>query len=221
MPDDIPTRELCERYERLYTGVVTDVLDDYGYGDQALDRSIQPVDRGMRAAGVAFPAVGRPNRSVDYDEQIRRFLQMLGEVPEDAMLVVNTNDTASSHVGELTTMALAERGCRGVVVEGGLRDTELVLEQGFPTFAQFRTPADSVPRWELLEWETTAVVGGVAVSPGDVVVGDIDGVAIVPGEVAADVLRDAEAEKDTEDEMRQAIQEGMTPLDAYEEYGTF
>lgn len=214
-------KELCDRYEKLYTGVITDILDDYGYEDQTLNRNIKPIDRRMSAVGIAYPVVGRTNRSVNPNDQIRRFLEMLEKIPEHSMLVMNTNDTSSSHIGELTTTALANQDCRGVVVEGGLRDTESILEQNFPVFAQYRTPADSVPRWELVDSNTTVVIGSVSVSPGDVIVGDIDGVAVVPQEIAADVLYDAEAEKETEDQVRAAIEEGSTPLEAFEEYGTF
>jgi regulator of RNase E activity RraA len=163
---DLSEHELCERYEALYTGVVADVLDDYGYEDQTLGHRIEPLDRDMRAAGIAYPAVGRANRSVDPDRQVRRFLRMVDEAPEDSMLVMNTNDTTAAHIGELTTTALENNGCRGAVIQGGLRDTEFVLDRGYPVFVSHRTPLDSIIRWELVDWNTTAVVGGVTVSPG-------------------------------------------------------
>ncbi|MEF8790256.1 MAG: RraA family protein [Haloarculaceae archaeon] len=221
MVANISEAELCERYEQLYTGVVADVLDDYGYEDQTLDHRIKPLSRDMRAAGVAYPAVGRANRSIDPDRQVRRFLRMVDEAPEDSVLVLNTNDTTAAHIGELTTTALDNNGCRGAVIEGGLRDTEFILDQGYPVFVSHRTPLDSIIRWELVDWNTTAVVGGVTVSPGDVVVADVDGVVVVPEDVAGEVLEDAEAEKDTESELRGAIEDGMSALDAYDEYGTF
>jgi 4-hydroxy-4-methyl-2-oxoglutarate aldolase len=221
MSDEVSDQELCDRYERLYTGIVADVLDNYGYKDQTLHRSIKPIDRKISAAGIAYPAVGRANRSVDNNIQIQRFLEMLEKVPEQSMLVMNANDTVSSHIGELTTTALANQGCRGVVVEGGLRDTEFILEQDYPVFTQYRIPSDSVPRWELIDSNTTTVIGGVSVSPGDIVVGDIDGIVVVPQEITVDVLTDAEAERETEDQVRAAIEEGSTPLEAFEEYDTF
>lgn len=214
-------RDLCERYEELYTGVVADVLDDYGFEDQTLDHRIKPLTRDMCAAGIAYPAVGRANRSVDPDRQVRRFLEMVDGAPEDSMLVLNTNDTTAAHIGELTTTALDNNGCRGAVIEGGLRDTEFITEQGYPVFVSHRTPLDSILRWELVDWDTTAVVGGVSVSPGDVVVADVDGVVVVPEAVAGEVLEDAETEKTTEDELRAAIDGGMSAVDAYDEYGTF
>lgn len=221
MADQLDKSQLCDRYEQLYTGVVADVMDEMGYHSRTLDPDILPLERGMTTAGIAFPAVGVTNDDVDPDVQIRRFLEMLGEAPADSVLAINTNDTSSSHIGELSTIALSNRGCRGVVLEGGVRDTEFILEQEFPVFAQYQTPADSVPRWELIEWGEPTVVGGVHIEPGDVILGDIDGVLVVPQDIAEEVLHAAEADRDTESELRQALRNGADPLVAYEEYETF
>lgn len=219
--ESIPTASLCDRYEQLYTGLVADALDDRGYTDQTLDPSLTPIDRSTTFAGIAFPAVGRSNRGVDYDRQIRRFLEMIGDAPENSVLALDANDARSAQIGELTTTALAAQGCRGVVTDGGLRDQALVRDQEFPVVYGHRTPADSIHRWELIDWDVTAVVGGVELSPGDVVVSDVDGVVAVPADVAADVLVAAEEMRDAEDAVRAAILDGDAPLDAYDEHGTF
>jgi len=220
MPD-IPDDELCRRYEDLYTGLVTDVLDERGYRDQTLDTAIEPVRPDMTAAGLAFPCVGKANHDIDPDKQIRTFLEMLGEVPENGMLVIGANSDDAAQIGELTTIALQNQGCRGAVVDGGTRDTGFIREQDYPAFTRYLTPADAITRWELLDWDTTAVVGGVEISPGDVVIGDIDGVAVVPGDIAGEVLETAEEMRDDESRVREAIREGVSPLEAYEQYGTF
>jgi regulator of RNase E activity RraA len=218
---EIPTAELCDRYEQLYTGVVADVLDSMGYRDQIMDSDITPINPEQTVAGTAYPAVGRRNRSVDYDAQAERFLQMLGDAPADSCLVLNANTDNSAQVGELTTRALTARGCRGVVTDGGTRDTQFIQEQEFPVYVQFQTPADSLCRWELLDWDTTAVVGGVEVNPGDVVFGDIDGITVVPEDVAEDVLLEAERMRDDETSVREAVTDGVAPKAAYDKYGTF
>lgn len=221
MSRSIPTEELCDRFERLYTGLVADVLDTYGRTDQTMDPELTPLDRSQTFAGVAFPATGRPNRGVDHEQQMRRFLEMIGDAPEHSVLALEANDERAAQIGELTTTALAAQGCRGVVVDGGLRDTAFVRDQGFPVVRRHQTPADSIHRWELLDWDATAVVGGVEVAPGDVVVGDVDGVVVVPASIAEDVLVDAEEMRETEDDVRDAIREGATPVEAYDEHGTF
>lgn len=221
MIENVPTDELCDRYAALYPGAVTDVLDDRGYTDQTLAADIDPVTDEMTVAGIAYPCRGRPNRNVDEDENVRNILKMLRDAPENAVVTYETNATDSAQIGELSVECLLARGCRGAVLDGGVRDLSYILENDFPVFTAFRTPADAVPRWEILDWDTTVVVGGVEVSPGDVVVGDVDGVVVVPEDVAVEVLEEAENLADTENHVREAVRAGGDPVEAYEEYGVF
>ena len=221
MSDEIPTGELCDRFADLYTGVIADVLDDRGFRNQTLRDAVEPLSRDMQMAGIAHTSVGRRNVDVDPDEQIRAHLRMVGEAPEHGVLVVEANDSVSAQIGELMTTSLAAQNCRGCVCDGGTRDTAFIREQGFPVFTGYCTPEDSVPRWELLDWDVEVIVGGVSIAPGDVIVGDVDGVVVVPRSIAADVVQAAEAKAGDEDQVRAAIREGATPLEAYDRYGVF
>lgn len=221
MSNNIQDEELCDRFADLYPGAVTDVLDDRGYMDQTLDPAISPVRDHMTMAGIAYPCRGRPNRNVDEDENIRNILKMLRDTPDQSAIVYKSNAFDSSQLGELSMECLMARGCRGSVIDGGVRDLSYILDNDFPVFTKFRTPADAVPRWELLEWNTTVVVGGVEVQPGDVIVGDVDGVVAVPSKIAGDVLQEAEELADTENDVRTIVREGGDPVKAYEEYGVF
>lgn len=218
---DISKQSLGSRYERLYTGVVTDSLDEMGYEDQTLNRTIAPLKSSMSTAGVAFPIVGRPNRTIDPDENIRSILSMLSDAPSNSVLMYNTNDNLSAHIGELTTTSLKANGCNGAVIDGGARDTSFILDQEFPVFRRYDTPADCVYRWEILDWGVQTVVGGVQVSPGDIVIGDADGVVVVPEEISREVLEAAEERVNSENSVRDAVEEGVSPLKAYKEYGAF
>lgn len=221
MSDNIPLAELCDRYAGLYTGAITDELDDRGYHDQTIRDGIEPLDREMSMAGVAHTAIGRRNIDVDPERQIRDHLKMVGDAPEHSVLVIEANDSVSAQVGELMTTSLLGQNCRGCLCDGGTRDTEFILEQEFPVFTAYQTPEDSVPRWELIDWDVEVVIGGVEISPGDVIVGDSDGVVVVPREIAFGLLEAAESRVGEEDRVRQAIREGATPLEAYDEYGVF
>jgi len=214
----ISEAELCDRYGDLYLGAVTDVLDRHGYTDQTLDNRIAPLTTEMTIAGIAYPGVGRPNCNLEYDENIREILRMLGDVPEHSVIAYDTNDTQAAHIGELSVTSLVEAGCRGAVIDGGARDVSYILDHDFPVFSRYNTPADAVPRWKILEWGVSTVVGGVEVAPDDVLVGDIDGVVAVPEDIAVDVLEEAEEIVSTENEVREAVREGSDPLEAYETY---
>ena len=88
-------------------------------------------------------------------------------------------------------------------------------------FARFVTPEDSTWRWEVTATGVPITSGTVRIEPGDWVVGEEDGVVVVPAAVAGDVLAAAETKVGTESEIRRAVRDGMLPLEAYERYGTF
>jgi 4-hydroxy-4-methyl-2-oxoglutarate aldolase len=216
------TAELASRLSSLYTGALTDVLDRHGFLQQTLPHELAPLRAGMRLAGPVYPVLGRPRPGREYDESIRQILAMLGSVPPGHVAVYQTNDRASAHLGELSVTSLASRGCAGAVIDGGARDADYILREGFPVFARYVTPQDCVPRWELLaHGDVTIVVGGVRVAPGDWIVGDRDGIVVIPGEEVEEILAEAEEKVATENEIRDSVRDGMLPLEAYEQYGTF
>jgi 4-hydroxy-4-methyl-2-oxoglutarate aldolase len=93
---------------------------------------------------------------------------MLGAVPPGHVAVYQTEDQTSAHLGELSVTSMKTRGCVGAVIDGGCRDVEFILREGFPVFARFTTPQDCVPRWGLAaHGDVTIEIGGVAVAQGD------------------------------------------------------
>ena len=127
----------------------------------------------------------------------------------------------SAHLGELSVTSLKARGVAGCVLDGGCRDVAFIRDEGFPVFTRFVTPEDSTWRWELEATQVPVTIGRVRIEPGDWIVGDDDGVVVVPQTIAEDVLTEAEQKAATESEIRVAVREGMPPLEAYERYGTF
>src|SRR5262249_49929631 len=217
----ISTPELCDRYGRLYTAPVTDVLDHPGRYTQTLPHDIVGLTPSTRVAGLAFPAAGRPSRKPDPERAIRAFLTMLGAVPRDAVLVVKSSDDVSAHFGELSAVAMKARGVRGVVIDGATRDAEYIVKERFPVFCRYRTPLDSLPRWRVAEWGRPVTIGGARVAPGDGVGGDVAGVGVVPGALAEPVLLECERLLSTENRVRDAVRKGMAPLAAYDKFGVF
>lgn len=213
-----------DRFAAIYTAALADILDARGYREQTLPPAIGPLQQGSRLAGPAYTVKGAPATNPDnasYDLAIRKVLAMLGEVPEGHVAVYACDQDVSAHLGELSVTSLKARGVAGCVLDGGCRDVSLIRDEGFPVFARFVTPEDSTWRWELEATQVPVVIGRVRIEPGDWIVGDDDGVVIVPAAIAEDVLVEAETKAATESEIRAAVRDGMPPLEAYERYGTF
>jgi regulator of RNase E activity RraA len=190
---------------------------------QALPAAIQPLTPDMRVAGYAFTARGRPHRGSprDRDQTLRRFLGMLGAVPADSVLVLASNDHVAAHFGELSAEWFRAHHVRGAVIDGGTRDAASIARSRFPAFVRYRTPLDSVPRWRVSDWAQPITIGGVRIGLGDVIVGDLDGVVVVPRRAAQEVLTRCEKLVGAEARVRSAVRRGMSPLEAYEKFGAF
>lgn len=214
---------LPRRFARIYTAAVTDVLDEMGLMRQTLPAAIQPLTPDMRVAGYAFTARGRPHRGTprERDATLRQFLRMLTAVPADSVLVLATGDQSAAHFGELSASWFRSRRVRGAVIDGATRDATVISRLRFPTFVRYRSPQDSIPRWRVSDWGAPLTIGGVRVGLGDIVVGDLDGVVIVPRRVGHEVLVRCERLVGTENKVRAAVRRGLTPVAAYEKFGKF
>jgi regulator of RNase E activity RraA len=131
----------------------------------------------------------------------------------------NTDEIAL--MGELSAETLQRRSVRGYVVDGGCRDIDFILKMGFPVFARFFTPSDIVARWMPTAFGEPITIADVTINSGDYVLGDRDGVVIVPRAAATEAVTRAEAVAHTENIMRKAILDGMDPQAAYLKYGKF
>ena len=214
---------LPRRFAKIYTAAITDVMDGMGLLRQTLPSAIQPLAPDMRLAGFAFPARGRARRGTprEKDATLRQFLKMLGAVPTESVLVLAAHDAEAAHFGELSAEWFRARRVRGAVIDGATRDATFITRVRFPTFVRYRSPQDSVPRWRVSDWGQPVTIGGVRVTLGDIVVGDADGVVVVPRRVASDVLLRCERLMGSENRVRAAARKGMTPLAAYEKFGLF
>src|SRR5271157_1000033 len=219
IPADMP---LIERLAAIpYTGAVTDILDEMGYHHRALPHSIQSLVPGQTLAGRALTLLGEPSEVEDPDIVFPPFLRMLGAIRHGDVLTYQANDNVSAHLGELSSETAKFRGARGAVIDGGARDTEYMFRLGFPVFARYKTPLDIRGRWRLVDWNVPIVIGSVAIAPGDLKLGDRDGVIVIPQTIAEEVVTKAEEVVHTENLVRAAILQGVLPLEAYQRFGRF
>lgn len=210
-----------ERLSSLYTGIVHDVLRERGHGDQVMPSDIHPVADGQHAAGVAFTATGELDDTLSADDSLLGWTELLSASPADSFVVLAANDSSYAHMGELSAETLASRGVRGFVTDGGTRDVRFIREIGFPVWCRYATPADIVGRWTVASMQEPVTIGTALVEPGDLVLADDDGVAVIPVAIAEDVIGECERLVSTEDSVREAIRGGMSPKDAYLKFRKF
>jgi len=147
-------------------------------------------------------------------------LAMLEEITPYCISVWATNDGFSAaHWGEIMSTAARQRGCTGAVVDGGVRDTSFILDMNFPVFCRFKCSASSIGRWSIRKFQVPILIGQTQINPGDFIMGDIDGVVVIPQEIAYDVLSEAEEVSIQERKMRTELSKGMRITEAYKKYG--
>jgi regulator of RNase E activity RraA len=175
----------------------------------------------MIVAGPAFTCQGYPTGDIKSDDT-PMLIKLLESLTPHSVAVMNTGgDISSSHWGEIMTLSAKQRGCTGAVVDGGIRDTAYILKTKFPVFVKFYMPASSVSRFELKELQVPIRIGEVGILPGDFILGDVDGVVVIPGALTEEVLLEAERKMRNEAGMRQALRRGMPLKEVYKKFGAF
>ncbi len=214
-------RELSERLAACYTGAVHDVLRMMGYDNIVLPPEIKAIAPGTRLAGPAWTVSGHIDRKRTRDETLLAWCTMLSKAPPGHVIVCQPHNHEIALMGELSAQTLQARGVLGYIVDGGSRDTDLVLAQGFPVFCSFLTPADIVERWIADSFAEPITIGTVTITTGDYLLGDRDGVVVIPKSIAQEVVTRTEKIVATESDMRRALLGGMDPVEAYRTFGKF
>ncbi len=210
-------------YERiraeLYTAVIGDVLDGLGRTHQFLPPTIRPLLPDMTVVGRAMPVVvgtvHGPQR-----KPFGHLTEALDQLQPGEVYLAPRTIAKAAMWGEILTATAQQRGAAGAVVDGFHRDTAQVLRRGgFPVFSHGCYGLDSSVRTAVREYRVPVEIGGVVVSPGDLVVGDIDGVLVVPQDVEAEVIERAMAKVATENVVLREIERGMSATEAFATYG--
>ncbi len=187
----VPQKELLGRFEQLYTGAVNDVLREFSLLEQALPGHIRPLREYRTVAGIAFTVKSAPNVKITGEMEYRT--QMLDEMGGDHFVVWDTSEDEKATLwgGVMTATAVGKK-VRAACIDGGIRDTHQILEKDFPVFYKYRISNGSLGRCLITHYQIPIKIGDVTIKPGDVVLGDIDGVLVVPRDIAFDVLTRAE-----------------------------
>ncbi len=214
---------LAARLAKLYTSAVHDVLRGLGHDACVLPKAIRPLDPARKLAGPVWTCSGHVDRTRTRHDTLLAWTTLLSRAPAGHVIVCQPNNERIALMGELSAETLQRKGVLGFVVDGGCRDTDFVLELGFPVFHSFFTPSDITGRWlaDVERFGQPVTLGDVTVCTGDYLLGDRDGVVVIPRAIAEDVIAGTEEVAATESTMRSAIRGGMDPVDAYLKHGKF
>jgi 4-hydroxy-4-methyl-2-oxoglutarate aldolase len=185
---------------------------------QFLPQPIQPMRESMKLAGRAMPVL-----MIDvFGKQKQPFgklTEALDQLKPGEIYLASGGEMRCAYWGEILTATAKKRGAVGAAINGFHRDTPRVLEQDWPVFSRGRFAQDSGVRTQVVDYRVPIEVGNVKVAPGDLVIGDLDGVVIVPAEVEKEVVRRALEKARGEKLVRREIEAGMSSTDAFRKYG--
>jgi 4-hydroxy-4-methyl-2-oxoglutarate aldolase len=219
-PFPISDQDLLSRYEALYTGAVNDVLREFCLLDQALPGHILPLREYRTVAGLAFTVKSAPNVKIRGEMEFRT--QMLDEMGENHFVMGDTSkDEKAPLWGGVMTATAVGKKVKAACIDGGIRDTHQILEKDFPIFYKYRISNGSLGRCLITHYQIPVKIGDVTIKPGDVVLGDVDGVLVVPRAIAFDVLVRAEEIKANEKKIFGWVAEGQTIHQITEKGGYF
>ncbi|MFJ9562825.1 RraA family protein [Streptomyces fuscichromogenes] len=192
----------------LDTSHVSDAMDRLGIAGQCL--GIMPLDRNFRLAGPAFtirygPVGTDPGSVGDYIDDLD---------PGSVVVLDNAGRLDATVWGDLLTATAARRGIAGTVIDGVCRDSDRALELGYPVYSRGRWMRTGKDRVRVDGYQLPVTVGGVRVEPGDLLLGDADGVVAIPAERVAEVIAVAEEIRDAENRIRADVEQGVSLREA-------
>jgi 4-hydroxy-4-methyl-2-oxoglutarate aldolase len=175
-----------------------------------------------KIVGRAATALMRPALTTDKRKYPPYHLQILDEAEPGSVLVYVMQDGLDiAAIGNLMATTAQVRGLEGVVIDGAVRDITAIREMQFPVFARRISPATSVGRMVAVGKQIAVMCGGVRVNPGDYIVGDPDGVVVVPAVAAEQVIALLADYDDKETKMMPIIKREKSILKAIEIYNRY
>ncbi|QLG28932.1 4-carboxy-4-hydroxy-2-oxoadipate aldolase/oxaloacetate decarboxylase [Halorarum halophilum] len=202
-------RDLVESFEEIPSTIVSDVTGNIGL---TMDSGIRPAFDGVEMAGSAVTVKAAPGDNLIIHKAIT-----MAE-PGDVLVIDCDGYTDTGHIGELMSRSCQANGLSGLIIDGAYRDSRDIAEMEFPVYGRGVNPQGPLKQ-DPGSINVTISCGGVSVDPGDIVVGDDDGVAVIPGHGAEKVLELAHQKLAAEDTTREEVEAGeyLYELNGYDQ----
>ena len=191
-----PSAALLKQFKNVVVAHLSDSMNRLPGGD-----GLDPMHRGDHMVGVALTVRVCPGDNL----MVHKAIDIAQ--PGDVIVVAAGGDLSQAIIGEIMSTMAAKRGCAGMVIDGAIRDSGALAQSKFPVYARgvtHRGPYKNGPG----EINVPVSIGGMVVNPGDIIVGDDDGMIAVGQDIAAIVLAAAKAKAKDEDAMLKNIRKG-------------
>ena len=201
--------------EELYTAVIGDIMDKMGYTRQFLPPQIRPLRDDMLVVGRAMTVLEAD--VLEHGKECGE--KALDDLKEDEVYVCSGSSPCYALWGELMSARAIQCKAAGAVVNGYSRDTKGILALDFPCFSYGPYAQDQAPRGKVIDYRVPIEMDGVRINDGDILIGDIDGVCVVPRSIEEEVFTRALEKARGERMVLKKIQEGMKARDAFDQFG--
>lgn len=206
---------------RLYSAVLSDVLDGLGDMEHAMRPNVRPLDESLVLFGRA--RTGLYMEIYDAEPGVHPYeleMDLVDSLAANEVAVFGCPDSPRvAPWGELLSTAAKARGAAGCVTDGLVRDVRLIREMRFPVFAGGIGPLDTKGRAIVMKIDVPVSCGGVRVCTGDWIFGDVDGVVVLRSGIAEAALRNALDKVEGENRVREELEAGATLREVFDRHG--
>jgi len=220
--------ELFEIAKReLFTALVGDTLDKLGYQHQFLSPEIKPLKTEMVIIGRAMPVLEADVFMESAEKTNNPLMKKPFGIMFEALDSLKENDvyicTGSSFSyalwgGLMSTRAMKLKAA-GAILHGYSRDTNEIEKLNFPTFSIGTYAQDQGPRGKVIDYNVPIEIDGIKINPGDIIYGDRDGVLVIPKEIEKEAFEGAIEKARGEQLVKEALENGMSTVDAFDKFG--
>lgn len=212
--------------DELFTAVIGDAMDKMNLLHQFLPPKIQPLKENMFLIGRAMTVLEADTfEELSYGSQnslmakpFGLMLEALDDLKKNEVYICSGSSPNYALVGELMMTRAKILGAAGAVANGFSRDTFGMLKLDLPIFSYGNYAQDQGPRGKVIDFRVPIEMNGVRINPGDIIVGDVDGVCVIPKEHEEEVFIRAFEKARGEKKVLKAIQNGMSAVDAWNKY---
>lgn len=211
--------ELFEIARReLFSSVVGDAMDKLGLRRQYLPPGIHPLSPDMSLIGRAMPVL-EADIFEEPEKPFGMMFEALDDLKQDEIYLCAGGSPRYAVWGENMSTRAMKLGAAGAVMSSYARDTHGIIGMGFPTFALGSYGQDQGPRGEVIDFRCTVEIGAATIRTGDIIVGDVDGVLVVPNEAEEEVFSKSIEKARGEKLVMEALKDGMSAVEAYAKFG--